>query len=424
MNLSKNKIILLSAGGLILLVIVLIFVFKKPAGTAVAAKLTIWGVDGAGAFSGSVDTYTKAHRDSSINYVPMDPVGYEDKLIKALAAGTGPDIFYVSNHDLGKLGNLIAPLDPLQFNTANLNEQFPSVAAQDFSVGNYVYAIPLYMDNLALFYNRDIFDRAVITNPPATWDEFQAIVPKLRTLNDKGQILQAAAALGGTEKSVAHATDILNMLMLQTGTTMLSNDLTTARFYGGTQSGEGALSFYAQFADPSSKVYTWNDAQDYSLNAFATGKVAMVLGYNEDLVRIKKANPFANIAVAPAPQISASSSLAYPSYWGLAISKQSKEAAGAWDFIKFVTLDATQSGAYLNATGHPPALRSIISYNTNDPEIGVFVRQSLIARSWYVPDYDKVKEIFSTAISRVNGGASVAQALKEAQDSMNQLLRM
>ena len=424
---QKGRIIAIGAVALAVLGVILILIFgaKGPAGGVAAPKLTVWGVDSASVFSGVTEAYNGLHQDTSITYVQVDPANYEDKLVRALAAGQGPDVFYVSNHSMYKLYDLMSPLDKTVFNATNLESLYPSVVKQDFTSNGVVYALPLYIDTLALLYNRDMFDRAAITAPPVTWQEFSDDAVRLRVLNEKTQIQIAGAAIGGSEKSVSHATDIVNLLMLQNGTKMWADDFSHASFSGGSDSsGLQAFNFYLSFSNPGSSNYTWNDAQGNSLSAFAAGKAAMLLAYRDDTIAIKKMSPYLSFGIAPIPQISSSTPISYPNYWGLAVSKQTAYPAGAWDLVNFVASTQSGSSVYLGVTGRPPALRTSIASNLNNSELGIFAKQALTARSWYMPDYDKIKEIFTNAMSAVISGQKDArQALKEAEDSVTALRR-
>jgi ABC-type glycerol-3-phosphate transport system substrate-binding protein len=82
------------------------------------------------------------------------------------------------------------------------------------------------------------------------------------------------------------------------------------------------------------------------------------------------------------------------------------------------------SSSYLQAAGRPPALRSLIDATLNDPNLGVFARQALTARSWYQADSQKINDIMNSAVkSALTGVASPATALTQAQDRITQLMR-
>jgi ABC-type glycerol-3-phosphate transport system substrate-binding protein len=276
------------------------------------------------------------------------------------------------------------------------------------------------MDTLSLIYNRDLLDQAGIATPPVTWREVLDAVSALRKTNAQGQLTASALALGGTDATVAHATDVLSLLMLQNGARMLEDG--EAKF-GNDKNAATALRFYSDFANPSSAAYTWNDSLGTSAESFAAGKTAMIVGYHGDLAPLKAKSPFLRLVAAPMPQVSADQNLNFPSYQALAVWRRSQLSAWAWDFIIFASTNADANRAYLKVLNRPPALRALVAALTNDPELGFYAKQSLTAASWEMPDYDKIKEIFSTAIQSVRGGETPDAALGAAADQVDQLFR-
>ena len=207
---------------------------------------------------------------------------------------------------------------------------------------------------------------------------------------------------------------------------MVDSGLTSATFAtGDTTSGLAAFAFYLQFANPASPVYTWNDTQSSSLELFAAGKVAMIFGYKRDADTLRARSPFLHFGVAPVPQRAGSDyAVSYADYFGYAVTKQSKAQNAAWDLVNYPATDSGATAAYMNATRRPPALRSLIGQTIHDEAVGVFVRQALTARSWYEVDDDKIHLLFNTAIDQVlHGSRTPAQALREAQDQVTQLMK-
>jgi multiple sugar transport system substrate-binding protein len=298
------------------------------------------------------------------------------------------------------------------------------VVAQDFVQNGNIYALPLSIDTLAMVYNKDLFNSAGIITPPKTWDDFEADVAKLRQLDINGRLTQAAAAIGGSEASVAHAPDLLALLMLQNGTTMVSSNLTSAQFASDSGSGVAAFNFYLQFANATSPYYTWNDQMGDAVDSFAAGKTAILFSYQADLAEIKAKAPFLNIGIAAMPQpTGASVIINYPSYQGFVASKAGQTSL-AWNFIVYLTATDASEKMYLSGTGKPPALRSEIQADVNDPNLSVFAAQALTAKSWYDPNDAKVDPIFNNAIQNVLSGADDSvTALKRAQASVSALFQ-
>lgn len=421
-SLSRNQIIMIS-GGLALIVIVwVLFAFlgsKKPAGVPVS--LTVWGMDSPEALKDTLAGYKALRPNVTVNYIQVPVVGYDDAILKALASGNGPDVFVIGNHDVLSRSNILAPAPETQVSLADIQGVFPQAVVQDFVFNGDIYALPLYMDTLALIYNKQIFDQAGIAVPPVTWQDVLDLIPRLRTMDASGQITRAAIAIGGSEKSVTHATDILNLIMLQNGVTM-SDDDGKPLFYGNT-AGATAFRFYLQFADAASPAYTWNDLAGESLESFASQKAVMALAYQSDLPELEKQSPFLDFGITAAPQISADLAVNYPSYRGLAVWVGSKSAAWAWDFTIYASTNSSAQDGYLTAIGRAAALRSLITAQQRDPDLSVFAKASLTARSWKMGDYDKIKTIFNNAIQNVQTGAKTSDAaLKDAETQANQLI--
>ena len=181
--------------------------------------------------------------------------------------------------------------------------------------------MPLSIDTLALIYNRDIFNQSGVASPPTTWTQFEKVLKQTRK-ETRGTVTRPAVALGGTLASMTNATDILNLLFLQTGTQMLGPD-GQATFSSDT--GQTTLAFYAQFAAPSSAYYTWSDSNGPALDSFASGKSAMFIGYASQIAQIKAENPPINLGISAMPQFNLSNQINYPNYWGLAVSRESQE---------------------------------------------------------------------------------------------------
>lgn len=425
MNLTQKQIAIVGFGVIIFLVVAILVFFNLRPSTANQTQITVWGFEKSGAVSGLMDSYSQVRPNVKIAYKQVSRDNYENMLLGTLASGQGPDIFPVYNRGLAKNINVLLPAGTSQFSVSQVENLFPAEVAQDFTTGSnsqavQVYALPLYFDTLSLIYNKDIFDQGGIVNPPASWEEFQADVAKLKSISGNGQIIRAGGAIGGSQKTITNAVDVLNVLMLQNGVNMTTQP--DASF--ASQAEIGAFNFYLQFANPSSDYYTWNENQPDDLGSFSSGNTAMIFGYNSDVQKIKAKSPFLRFGVAPIPQVNALKAVNYADYWGLAVSKQSKNYASAWDFIIYMSTQAQVAGQYSVVTNQPPALRELIGQKLNDPAIGVYAKQSLTARSWEQPDENTVNNIFNNAIvSVLNNQSDSRRALEQAHGQVIQLLK-
>lgn len=405
--------------------ILLIFVFLLTAGAACKSPsveeatepitLNYWRVyDGQDDFAEIIAKYNAQHPYVTINYRKLRYDEYEEELLNAFAEDRGPDIFSIHNTWVKKYESKIEPM-PSQttmvwqttkgnikkdvvaetkvarsMNLKELKQNFADVVYSDVVINNKIYGLPLSVDTLAMYYNQSLFDQAGITEIPKYWNrDFQQTVKKLSKQDLKGNILQSGVALGGGT-NIERYSDILSVLMMQNGANMMSdsgqvlfNTVPENSPNSDYNPGLMALKFYTDFANPVKEVYSWNNKLESSINSFASGKTAIMFGYAYHLPTIKTMAPKLNFMVAPLPQIEGSGTpVNFANYWVEVVSKKSSHQNEAWNFVQFLT-SADQVGSYLSKTKKPAALRSLVSKQTEDLEIGVFASQVLTAKSWY-----------------------------------------
>ena len=388
---------------------------KKTEAAMQPITLTYWRVfDGPDAFSDITAKYKVIHPNITINYRKLRYEEYEDALLNALAEDRGPDILSIHNAWIKKYQNKLAPMPSAitmayqeetgtikketisvlrTHNTPSLKDikdNFVDAVFNDVVLdANQVYGLPLSVDTLALYYNRDLFNNAGITQAPLYWNkDFQQNIKKLTKQDSVQGIAQSGIALGG-DVNITRFSDILSVLMMQNGATMLNgnqvlfNAIPSATKDTNYNPGLEALRFYIDFANPGKEVYSWNEDLPNSLDMFINGKLAMMFGYSYQLADIKAGAPKLNFSISKLPQIEGSPvEVNFANYWVEGVSKKSLYQNEAWDFIIFAT-KAEQAKSYLEATKKPTALRSLVVKQRDDIDIGIFADQVLTAKSWY-----------------------------------------
>jgi multiple sugar transport system substrate-binding protein len=427
--------------------------------------INYWRVwDGPDAFDEIIANYKQLHPFVNINYRKFRYSDYEKEIINALAEDKGPDIFSIHNTWVRKYQTKIEPMPdsitmayPVVKGTLKketipelrttksttlkeIKNNFVEAVYDDVVIkvkneksGSFeerVFALPLALDTLAMFYNKDLLNNAGLPEPPSFWNkDFQQNVKKLTKQNVQGQIIQAGAALGGSA-NIERASDILSILMMQNGAEMadkggsiLFNRIPPALAEQKYNPGLEALLFYADFANPAKEVYCWNKDMNNSLKLFSEGKLALMFGYSYHLPTIISQAPKLNFGIAKLPQIEGNSSVNFANYWVETVSDKSKHKSEAWDFIQFAT-KAEQAKSYLAKTKKPTALRSLIAGQLDDLEVGVFASQVLTAKSWY-KGYDSaaMEKIMEEIIDNVASGqmavdGAINLGVQKAQQTM------
>jgi len=454
---KRGLILIIALGVLIILVLVGLYTLggRKPANVT-AVKLEWWGVfDEASSYQSVLAAYKTQHPYVTITYKKFRMEEYEDALIQAWARGSGPDIYALPNSWLHRFeaNGFITPMPvstrmayyvrskPLgireeikvEYKTVpaitltDISNQYVSVVKDDVYFKGKIHGLPQSMDSLALFYNKDLLNFALITQPPITWEEFIDEVPKLTLLDATGKITQAGAALG-TYTNIPRAFDIISVLMMQNGTTMATEagkvlfHQTSGVGEAAYQPGGEALRFYTDFASPTKQVYSWDATQSDALEAFIAGKVAFFFGYSYQRDIISSRASRLNWSVSTLPQVDSVKPTHYANYWVQTVAKRSTHANEAWNFIQFLS-HPTVVTSYLQSSGRTSALVALINEDlqNRDPLINVFAQQALTAKSWYRGKNPlAAEEAFGDMVTAILGGTLITDSIKDASSKVEQ----
>ncbi|MSR73841.1 MAG: extracellular solute-binding protein [Candidatus Pacebacteria bacterium] len=406
MPIEKRTIWIAVGFGVLLIVAILIATGAISLTKKIAkAELAVWGFDSPAVWEKITKKYHVDHPTVTITYRALSPATYETDLLNGLATGKGPDIFMIMNPWLSRHGDKMVPAPIESASAAMVDATFPTAVTQELTNAGVAYALPLYMDTYALIYNKDLFDKAGVTLPPVNWLALQDLAKKLG---------KNSVALGGSETTIEGASDILALLMMQDNVPLTDKD-GKARLTGG----EGALSFYTKFTNPKGGYYAWDNKIPTAFERFARGTLPMLIGTHAEVVALRKANPSLRIGTAPLPQ-APSAPVNFATYAALSVWVGSNHPNEGWQFVSDIAANAENALVYATSANVPPAMRSLIGQFENDPEVGVFVRQSLTARPWYRLNEGIAREAFSNMIESVTSGAATPQAaIRATEDYLN-----
>lgn len=422
-----------------------------------AVKIEVWGVfDDTDAYGAIFNDYRKLNPYvTEIKYRKLNVDTYKQDLIDALASGKGPDIFLIRNSWIPSFQDKIIAAPTTFTDERGFREAFVDVVSQDFMAADKtIYGVPLSVDSLGLYYNKDIFNAAGILSPPSTWEEFARDAALLTKIDNFGNITQSGAAIG-TAYNINRSTDIWTAMMLQTGVPLQESSRSEINF----RNAEKSLAFYTQFANTQSANYTWNTRQHYSVDAFYEGQSAMMINYSYQYEVLKHKNAKLNIAVAPLPQFAEGTKSNYANYWGYVVAKNKdfgpeiKDTVGqdklriheAWQFLKYLTmpngkamtlthgitkaprevaLTTDPAKIYLTNTKKPAARRDLLEQERRDLALGPFAEGNIIAQNWTQSDPEAIESVFAEVIDSVNRGAATAQsAIGIGQNRVKALMR-
>ena len=420
-------------GIFVMLVIVGVGVFSLfggLGGQSPVGPVVIWGTADQGAMDKVITEL--AGKDKSLQdavYIAKKPATYQGELINAIAAGQGPDLVMLSQSTIGTLSDKISPIPYSAMPQGAFLSSFID-EGQLFLAPQGILALPLIIDPMVMYWNRDLFTSAGEAQPPQYWNDLIALAPKITSLDAGSNVRRSAVAMG-TWGNVRNAKALLSALMMQSG------DFITGRNEQGAlmatlgmrpdsaavPPASEALRFYTDFANPSKTTYSWNRSLPNSYDAFASGEAALYFGFASEYRSIAERNPNLRFGVAAMPQLKgASAQITSGDIQGLAVARGARNPGGAPTVAQKLTT-ATAAAAVAQALGLPPVRRDVSTDTSASAASAVFVQSALISRSWADPNAAATDDIFESMIESVSSGRSTPeQAVFDAASAMRQLL--
>jgi len=392
-------------------------------------NVTIWGTMPQNDFNSIVEqTSIKDNDLIRVEYAYKDPSTYDTELIDALASGEGPDVFFLSHKSLLKHRNKITPISYETFSRRRFSDVF--VRGADIFLDNEgIYAMPLLVDPMVMYWNTTLFSNAAISQPPQYWDEFRELVPRLTVTGRDLTISQSAFALGEF-RNITHASDILSALFLQNNIALARRNTegdyeASFRKSSGTDSALTALSvlnFFTDFSNPSSRFYTWNRSLPATQNYFIQSDLGLYLGFASEYSTIRQKNPNLSFDVTAFPQTRASQRrTTYGDFTGLAIAKSADDPSGAYRVIRILT---SQEGAQAvsRATQLPPVRVDAFQETPGNTFMPVFQQMALWSDTWLEPQPEDTDDLFRDMVENVTSSRlDTTRALDRLESELNEL---
>ena len=412
--------------------------------------LEYWTVfDDVDALQAQIDKYRADRPYLTINLKQLRLDELYPRLLEAPAEDKGPDIISLRNRWMRFYKPKLSAMPPAvsdaivrvekttlgtQTTVNSVNQILPTVnqiekeyvqaVKSDVVMDGQIYGLPLSLDTVALYYNKDLLDRAGVAEPPKNWEEFQVAAKKLTKFDKKsGKILQSGAAVG-TGNNIPGFEDLLYILFKQSNIDFVSKD-GFATFHSRAQGaptapGISVMNFYTDFANVTRDTYTWNEELENALDKFVNGSLAFFFGYSYHAPVIKARAPQLNVEILPMLQLNPEQPVNTANYWVQAVTDKSKHKNEAWALVNFLTHSKANKD-YLDQALRPSALRAYISGQLDNVALYPFTSQVLVASSWYKgKDYDTaVKALADMAHEWLLPAPQAGQELNWKQEILN-----
>lgn len=404
----------------------------KKTQTASDVRVTVWGILPEKSIKPVIEeANTKAPGSINMTYVEKEtPEILEEDLIEALLENKNiPDGLIIQEDMLVSLQKRLTLIAWTAISERDLKNSYTQ-AGEIFMTPTGTYAVPFLIDPLVLYWNRDIFNSALVTNPPATWQDLVTLAPTFIERNSNKTISKTAIALG-EYANIAHAKEILAALSLQVGSGFVrreqesfeSNVLETTSASPENPPLETALTFFTQFADPASILFSWSRALPDDLLMFLRGDSAMYIGFGSEARSIREKNPNLNFDIAPLPQTKdAPKKTTFAHVYGIAIPAASPNKQAMLNTALILTSTAFQE-AFSGANNLAPVRRELLANPAGSAVLDVIYKSSLWGASWLDPRSELSERLFKDMIESVTGGKFRSEeAVLNFEESLKQTL--
>ncbi|MDF2722354.1 MAG: sugar transporter substrate-binding protein [Paenibacillus sp.] len=268
-----------------------------------------------------------------LEYVP------DRKTMRRQAAeGNGADIVEWEGANMGQCleSGLLSDLsDLIARDRIDMGDYYPSVHEAVHSDGR-IGAIPVMADTLGVFYNRDHFEQAGLSNPREnwTWEEFVAAAERLTLRDEQGDISRY-----GVFASFGYMIYV-EPVVWNCGGAFLSEDGTTLDGFLNSEATIEGVRRYLRLIDerlsPRMEV-----SRDSWIDCFIHGKMSMYIASNGTIGPMKSEQR-AKFGVAGFPRDPGKPNLF--EVYGYGISTSCRERELAWAFLRKLTAPESEIG--------------------------------------------------------------------------------
>ncbi|KXJ97763.1 MAG: maltose ABC transporter periplasmic protein [Parcubacteria bacterium OLB19] len=396
---------------LFLVALVLLRTYEPKADpNAVDLNVTIWGTLPADTFEqvlNEVGDQDSAYRLVSYRYV--DPNDFDETFLNALADQKPPDVVLMPHEKLVEHRSRLQAIPYESFPERDFRSKYID-GASIFTMRDGVYAFPLMVDPLVMYWNRDVFSDKNFLTPPKTWEEIVTVLAPTITVRDFNRSVQLSTMAMGEYENIKNAFPILSMLLLQAGSNFVTEDENNQYeiLIDDTSEGvsarplEKVLGFYTGFSNVNNSLYNWNRTLGLDQDRFLSEDLAIYFGYGSEGRGFETKNPNLSFDIAEVPQGSGvTNKRTYGTFYGFFVPKTANNKPGALRVIQTLTQDQYVK-RFADSYNMAPLQRNLIAVGSNDVYGRIIYQSAPNSRGWLNPDLDRLSELLQDEIDDVN----------------------
>ncbi|MGI9118169.1 MAG: ABC transporter substrate-binding protein [Minisyncoccia bacterium] len=360
-------------------------------------------------------------------YRQVSSESFRNALLESIANANGPDLLLFDTKTLYSIRDKVSTIPYATYPEATFRQTY--IDGADILLNQTgTYGLPLLVDPMVIYYNRDIFARAGFANPITSWDELYTIVPSITKKNSNNTFAISTIPFGLSE-NVSYNKDMLVTLLGQAGVPVVyvNNNVAYANLVSSVSenntAGISMLDFYMQFSNPTSDYYSWNKLNPDAKIAFVQNSLAIYPGYASELFELRQRNPNLNFAPALMRQF-INSNVFYTTgyFYAIGVSSSSLQPTVAYSAMYALTTPEVET-QFAQSVSLPPANRDLLSLKPETTYAPVFYKSALFTHGWLDPNSSETKNRFASMVSDVvSGRLSESDALNKLERELNAIL--
>jgi ABC-type glycerol-3-phosphate transport system substrate-binding protein len=394
----------------------------KNDGLPVVGTITIWGTLPEAAFKSLLQDFSKVNEQyNRVSYRSIEPASFSNELVNALADGVGPDMILLSSEQLVETRKKIKPVSFESFPKRDIASLYVDGAAI-FALSDGLYAYPLALDPLVMYWNKDLLATANLLEAPKTWESLVNQYTPILTKRASDRTIERSAVALGEYGNVQNSFGIISTLLLQSGSYTVTNPQEGEYLVALNTSQNPEIQplrvtadFYTRFSRPDNTLYSWNRSFSSDKDRFVSGDLAIYFGYGSEGPELERLNPNLNFDIAEIPQgATATIRRTYAQFYGLAALKTSDNLPG----VSLVLKDLSQQTVidrFARDYHMVPALRSSVAVGSNDLYGRITYKSASVAYGWLNPNRPGTDAAFLTMTRDITENrADVSSAITDA----------
>lgn len=319
-----------------------------------------------------------------------------------IQAGKQPDILNIDAFAGFAADDLLYPAKDIV--SAKTLDDFQPAFAKNASIDGTQYGLPFIASARALFYNKDLFAKAGITEPPKTWAEFEAAAGKLKAAGVTGYGMPL-----GSEEAQAE---------------------TAIWFYGAgggygdakkltidsQENVDGATEMQKIITSGVTEANPGSTNRTPLMNVFIQGQIGMQIGLPPIVGQIKDKNPGLKYGIAPIPTKDGSAFTLGVADHLMAFKGKNDKTASIKKFLDYF-YSADVYTKWVGAEGFLPTTKSGADAMASDEAIKPFLDLLPDAKFYPStnPNWAAAQGAIQSQIGQLGQGANPSELLKSIQ---------